>query len=151
MIEGVQIKQLHKHVDERGFLMELLRSDEEIFRKFGQCYVALNYPGVVRAWHWHQRQDDYFVVIKGMVKLALYDPREGSPTRGRVQELFLGEHNPILVRIPAGVMHGYKTIGSEPSLLLNFPTEPYNREDPDEGRLPWNTDLIPYNWEIQFR
>ena len=146
MIEGVEVKQLVKHVDERGFLMELLRSDEPIFRKFGQAYVALNYPGVVRAWHWHRKQDDHFVVVRGMAKVALYDAREGSPTRGQVDEFFLGEDHNVLLKIPMGVMHGYKTEGSEPSLLINFPTEPYNQQEPDEYRLPSDTPEIPYDW-----
>ena len=146
MIEGVEVKQLVKHVDERGFLMELLRSDEPIFRKVGQAFVALNYPGVVRAWHWHRKQDDHFVVVRGMAKVALYDAREGSPTRGQVDEFLLGEDNDVLLKIPVGVMHGYKTEGSEPSLLINFPTEPYNQQEPDEYRLPSDTPEIPYNW-----
>lgn len=151
MIDGVQVKRLSKHADERGFLMELLRSDDPIFTKFGQCYVSMNYPGVVRAWHWHQKQDDYFVVVKGMAKVALYDAREGSPTRGEVNEFYLGENNDILLMIPAGVMHGYKTVGTEPSLLVNFPTEVYDPGQPDEYRLPWNTEQIPYSWDIQFK
>ena len=146
MIEGVEVKQLVKRADERGFLMELLRSDEPIFRKFGQAYVALNYPGVVRAWHWHRKQDDHFVAVKGMVKVALYDGREGSATRGQVDEFFLGEDHNVLLKIPMGVMHGYKTEGSEPSLLINFPTEPYNQQEPDEYRLPSDTPEIPYDW-----
>ncbi|MDP2948508.1 MAG: dTDP-4-dehydrorhamnose 3,5-epimerase family protein [Chloroflexota bacterium] len=149
MIEGVEVKQLAKHVDERGYLMELLRSDDPIFRKFGQAYVALNFPGVVRAWHYHQKQDDHFVVVKGVVKVALYDARQGSPTQGQVDEFFLGEQNNILLKIPVGVMHGYKTVGTEPSLLLNFPTELYDQQQPDEYRLPWNTDQIPYDWDIK--
>ncbi len=149
MIEGVEVKQLAKHVDERGYLMEILRSDDPIFRKFGQVYVALNFPGVVRAWHYHQKQDDHFVVVKGVVKVALYDARRGSPTQDQVDEFFLGEQNNILLKIPVGVMHGYKTVGTEPSLLLNFPTESYDPQEPDEYRLPWNTDQIPYDWDIK--
>jgi dTDP-4-dehydrorhamnose 3,5-epimerase len=151
MIQGVESKQLAKRADERGFLMELLRSDDSIFTKFGQCYVSMNYPGVVRAWHWHEKQDDFFVVVKGMIKVGLCDMREGSPTRGQVNEFYLGENNNILLKIPVGVAHGYKTIGVEPSLLINFPSEVYNREEPDEYRLPWNTDQIPFNWEIEFK
>lgn len=151
MIEGVEIKQLTKHADERGYLMELLRSDDPIFSKFGQCYVSMNYPGVVRAWHYHQKQDDYFVVVKGMIRVGLYDMREGSPTRGEVNDFYLGENNSIVLKIPLGVAHGYKTVGAEPSLLVNFPTEMYNSEQPDEYRLPWNTDQIPFNWEIEFK
>ncbi len=149
MIEGVQIKQLNRHADERGYLMELLRSDDPIFTKFGQAYVSMNYPGVVRAWHYHQKQDDFFVVVKGMIKVGLYDAREGSPTRGEVNEVYLGENNGIVLKIPVGVMHGYKTVGTEPSLLINFPSEVYDPND--EYRLPWNTDQIPFNWDISFK
>jgi dTDP-4-dehydrorhamnose 3,5-epimerase len=149
VIEGVEIKQLTKHADERGSLMELLRCDDAIFRKFGQAYVSLNYPGVVRGWHYHKKQDDHIAVVKGMAKVALYDAREGSPTQGQVDEFFLGEQNNILLKIPMGVMHGYKTVGVEPSLLINFPTEPYDPQQPDEYRLPWDTDQIPYDWAIK--
>ena len=149
MIEGVEIKQLTKHADERGSLMELLRCDDAIFRKFGQAYVSLNYPGVVRGWHYHKKQDDHLAVVKGMAKVALYDAREGSPTQGQVDEFFLGEQNNILLKIPVGVMHGYKTVGAEPSLLINFPSEPYDPQEPDEYRLPWDTDQIPYDWAIK--
>jgi len=151
MIEGIQVKQLKRHADERGYLMEMLRIDFDEFQKFAQTYISMNYPGVIRAWHYHKKQDDLWAVIKGMVKAVLYDPREASPTRGEVQEVFLGEQNPILLRIPAGVIHGYKTIGVEPSLLLNVPTEPYDAAEPDEYRLPYDTDEIPYDWDIKMR
>ena len=151
MIQGVEVKRLTRHADERGYLMELLRSDDQIFSKFGQCYVSMNYPNVIRAWHWHQKQDDHFVVVKGMIRVGLYDMREGSPTRGEVNEFYLGENNNIVLKIPVGVAHGYKTVGMEPSLLVNFPSEVYNPEEPDEQRLPWNTDQIPFNWEIEFK
>ena len=151
MIQGVEVKRLTRHADERGYLMELLRSDDEIFNKFGQCYVSMNYPNVIRAWHWHQKQDDHFVVVKGMIRVGLYDMRESSPTRGEVNEFYLGENNNIVLKIPVGVAHGYKTVGVEPSLLVNFPSEVYNREEPDEQRLPWDTDQIPFNWEIEFK
>ena len=151
MIQGVEIKQLTRHADERGYLMELVRSDDAIFSKFGQCYVSMNYPGVVRAWHWHKKQDDFFVVVKGMIKVGLFDMREGSPTRGEAGEYYLGDNNNIVLKIPPGVAHGYKTVGTEPSLLVNFPSELYNREEPDEYRLSWDTDQIPFNWDIEFK
>ena len=151
MIQGVEIKQLARHADERGFLMELLRSDDPVFTKFGQCYVSMNYPGVIRAWHWHKKQDDFFIVVKGMIKVGLYDLREGSPTQGETAELYLGDNNSIMLKIPVGVVHGYKTVGTEPSLLINFPSEVYDPEEPDEYRLPWDTDQIPFDWDIQFK
>ncbi|MDH7482318.1 MAG: dTDP-4-dehydrorhamnose 3,5-epimerase family protein [Armatimonadota bacterium] len=151
MIYGVKIKKLQPHADERGCLTEILRSDEEIFEKFGQIYVSLNYPGVIRAWHYHKKQDDFWAVVKGMIKAVMYDSREDSPTKGEIQEVFMGEQNPVLLRIPVGVMHGYKTIGTESSLLINLPTMPYNAADPDEYRLPYNTPDIPYDWDIKMR
>ncbi len=151
MIQGVEVKQLARHADERGFLMEILRNDDPIFTKFGQCYVSMNYQGVVRAWHYHEKQDDFFVVVKGMIKVGLYDMREGSATRGEINEFYLGDNNNIVLKIPVGVAHGYKTVGVEPSLLVNFPSEVYNREEPDEHRLPWDTDQIPFDWEVTFK
>ena len=151
MIQGVEVKQLTRNADERGFLMEIMRKDDPIFTKFGQCYVSMNYPGVVRAWHYHEKQDDFFVVVKGMIKVGLYDMREGSPSRGEVSEYYLGDNNNIVLKIPVGVAHGYKTVGVEPSLLVNFPSEMYNREEPDEHRLPWDTDQIPFDWEVTFK
>jgi dTDP-4-dehydrorhamnose 3,5-epimerase len=85
-----------------------------------------------------------------MAKVVLYDGRPDSPTKGEINEFFLGEKNPIMVRIPVGVMHGYKTVGVEPSLLINFPTECYNRNAPDEYRVAWDSEEIPYNWDIKF-
>lgn len=151
MIDGVRIKKLDGHADERGCLTEILRSDDEVFERFGQIYVSLNYPGVIRAWHYHKKQSDLFAVVRGMAKVVLYDSREGSPTKGELNEFFLGEQNMILLGVPPGVVHGYKTIGAEPSLLLNIPTEPYNAAEPDEYRLPYNTEEIPYDWEIKMR
>ncbi len=149
MIDGVHIKNLRLIPDERGHLMEILRNDDGFFKKFGQVYVTTTYPGVVKAWHYHKLQDDNVCVIKGMLKLALFDDRKNSATRGQVNEFFLGVHNPILIHIPKHVYHGWKCIGGEEAYVVNCPSEPYNRKNPDEHRLPWNTDKIPYDWEIK--
>ncbi|MBI2909935.1 MAG: dTDP-4-dehydrorhamnose 3,5-epimerase family protein [Chloroflexi bacterium] len=148
-ISGIQIKQLIPHPDERGLLVELLREDDDVFSHFGQCYASLNYPGVVRAWHYHKLQDDLITAVKGMVKLVLYDGREDSPTKGAVEEFFIGEQNRVLVRIPTGVMHGYKTIGVETAIIVNFPTRAYNAAQPDEYRLPWDSEEVPYDWALK--
>jgi len=149
MIDGVEIKRLHPNCDERGFLMEILRADDEIFERFGMVYVSMNYPQVVRAWHYHKLQADIFCVVRGMAKVAIFDGREESPTKGEVNEFFIGENNPALVKIPVGVMHGYKTIGVEPCLLLNFPSVPHNKENPDEYRVDPHDNDIPYDWGIK--
>lgn len=147
MIDGVKIKKLKVIPDERGRLMEMLRADDEIFIKFGQIYMTAVYPSVVKGWHYHKKQVDNFVCIKGMIKLVLYDSRDGSPTKGEINEFFIGEHNPILIQIPAYVFHGFKGISEEESLVINCPTEPYNYEEPDEFRVDPHTKDIPYSWE----
>ena len=146
MIEGVKQKKLRCLPDERGRLMEILRSDDDLFQKFGQVYMTTAYPGVVKGWHYHKKQTDHFVCLSGMTKLVLYDNRNGSPTNGEVQEFFLGEHNHILVTIPPGVFHGFKCISERESLMLNVPTELYNYENPDEHRRDPNDPSIPYDW-----
>ena len=145
-IDGVKVKALRLVPDERGWLMEILRRDEEgLFAQFGQVYVSATYPGVVKAWHYHRNQTDNFACVAGMIKLVLVDTREGSPTRGVVNEFFLGVQNPQLVQIPAGVYHGWKCVSLEVSLVVNVPDQPYNRSDPDEQRLePHGT--LPYDW-----
>ncbi len=150
-IDGVWEKRLSVHPDERGRLMEILRADDDGFRKFGQVYMTTTYPGVVKAWHLHKVQDDNFCCVRGIVKLVLYDAREDSPTRGTVTEYFLGDHNPMLVRVPAGVHHGWKCISAEESIVVNAASEPYNHESPDEFRTPWDSSEIPYSWGIVFQ
>lgn len=147
MIQGVVTKKLKVIPDERGHLMEILRSDDELFTKFGQVYMTTAYPGVVKGWHYHKRQTDYFAVVKGMIKLVLYDNRDDSPTRGEINEFFLGEHNPLLVMIPHLVLHGFKCISEEEALCINVPTELYDYNQPDEFRVDPHKNDIPYNWE----
>lgn len=145
-IHDVVTRRLRIVPDERGWLMEILRADDpELFERFGQVYVSATYPGVVKAWHYHRRQVDNFACVAGMVKLVLVDTRDDSPTRGAVNEFFLGPQNPLLVQVPKMVYHGWKCIGSDSSLVINVPTEPYRHADPDEYRLePHGT--LPYDW-----
>ncbi len=147
MIDGVKVRKLRFIPDERGYLMEMLRSDWEEYEQFGQVYITAVYPGVVKGWHYHKIQTDHFICVHGMAKVVLYDGREGSPTHGEVNEFFMGQQNPMLLKIPPGVMHGFKGISQEMALIVNAPTELYNYEQPDEYRLPAHTDQIPYDWD----
>lgn len=146
MIEGVKTKKLRVIPDERGRLMEIFRSDDEFFKKFGQVYMTTVLPGVVKGWHYHKLQFDNITCLKGMIKLVLYDNREDSPTQGEINEFFIGEHNPMLIHIPPMVLHGLKGISLKEALVLNVPTEPYNYEEPDEFRLPPHAPDVPYDW-----
>lgn len=149
MIQGVKIKNLKPIPDERGHLMDLLRNDDEIFIKFGHVYITTTYPKVVKAWHFHKKQYDNFAVVKGMLKVVVYDSREGSPTKGEINEFFIGDHNPVLIQIPPGTYHGWKCIGTEEAIVVNISSEVYDYKNPDEYRLDPHTKDIPYNWEIK--
>src|SRR3989338_8374464 len=100
MIHGVEVKKLKIIPDDRGRLMEILRSDEPIFQKFGQVYMTTAFPGVIKAWHQHKLQDDYFTCIYGVMRLAIYDAREDSPTYKEINDFTVSIDNPILVKIP---------------------------------------------------
>jgi len=145
-MHGVRTKALRLIPDERGWIMEVLRQDDpELFVKFGQVYVSATYPGVVKAWHYHEKQIDNFACVAGMVKLVLVDTRADSPTNGAVNEFFIGSQNPTLVQVPNLVYHGWKCISTEMALVVNVPTEPYHYDQPDEYRLAAH-DALPYDW-----
>ncbi len=146
LIEGVTTRNLRLIPDERGRLMEILRADDKEFAKFGQVYVTTAYPGVVKAWHYHRLQDDNMTVLKGMAKIVLYDDREGSPTKGLVNEFFVGEHNRMLIHIPKLIWHGFKCISDGETMIVNIVTECYNYDNPDEYRKPPHGSDIPYDW-----
>ena len=147
MINGVKTKTLKVIPDDRGRVMEILRADDDFYEKFGQVYMTTTYPEVVKAWHMHKNQTDNVACIQGMIKLALYDSREDSPTYKEVNELFLGIHSPLLIQIPPGVFHGWMCISEEEAVIINIPTEVYHYESPDEQRLDPHQNDIPYDWK----
>ncbi|MEO0077271.1 MAG: dTDP-4-dehydrorhamnose 3,5-epimerase family protein [candidate division WOR-3 bacterium] len=149
MIQGVEVKKLRVIPDERGLVMEILRSDDSFFKKFGQCYLSVVNPGVIKAWHYHKIQTDHFCVVKGMAKVVLYDQREKSETYQEINEFFIGEQNPCLIVIPPLVVHGMKGIGIEPAYMINCPTELYNYQHPDEYRINPFDPSIPYDWGLK--
>jgi dTDP-4-dehydrorhamnose 3,5-epimerase len=149
MIDGVKTKNLRVIPDERGWLMEILRNDDDIYQEFGQVYITTAYPGVTKAWHMHKKQTDNFTCIHGMMKVALYDARKDSPTYGELNEFFVGDKNPMLISVPPYVYHGFKGVGTEIAYFISVPTLPYNYQEPDEFRLPPDTDEIPYDWLLE--
>ena len=145
MIEGVEIKELVTHIDERGFFREIARSTEEIAAEgWAQVSHSLMFPGVVKAWHVHPHQVDWWYVVSGDLKVALYDLREGSSTCGELQEVFLGDRYPArLLKIPAGVAHGCKAIGGQAHLVY-LTSSVYDVKE--EGRIPHDDPSIGYDW-----
>lgn len=146
MIHEANVKPLKVIPDERGRLMEMLRCDSDLFKGFGQVYMTTAYPGVVKAWHYHKKQWDHFVCVRGMMKVVLFDSREDSPTKGEVNEFFMGDHNPILLQIPPLVYHGFKCVSDHEAMVINTPTELYNYNEPDEFRVDPHSNDIPYDW-----
>lgn len=146
LIDGVAVRHAKVMPDERGRLGEIMRADDPWFEKFGQVYYTTTFPGVVKAWHYHAKQTDHFYVIKGLVKIALYDDRKDSTTYATVNELYLGEHRPGLLRIPPGVQHGWMCVGKNEAYILNVVSEMYNYSEPDEFRTHPHDNHIPYDW-----
>jgi dTDP-4-dehydrorhamnose 3,5-epimerase len=151
MIEGVITKKLVRHCDDRGFFMEILRDDDELLSRFGQASLSMSYPGVIKAFHYHERQDDLWFFPAGNAQVVLYDLRETSPTKGETNVFYMGETNPMLLVIPKGVAHGYRVLGPNPVIITYFTTESYDPKNPDEKRLEWNDPQINFNWTTAHR
>ncbi len=150
-IEGVKVKKLIRHVDDRGYFMEILRDDDNLLRKFGQASISMTYPGVIKAFHYHKLQDDLWFFPSGNAQVVLYDVREDSPTYKMTNVFYMGELNPILLLIPAGVAHGYRVLGNQPATIVYFTTHSYNRENPDEYRIPFDDKEIGFDWTTKNR
>jgi dTDP-4-dehydrorhamnose 3,5-epimerase len=149
MIAGVEVVPLRRIADERGSVMHMLRRDDPLFEQFGEIYFSSIWPGVIKAWHLHTRMTLNYAVIAGHIKFVLYDDREGSSTRGELQEIFLGEDNYLLVKVPPLVWNGFKGLGTERSIVANCATIPHDpeeihRRDPLDGG-------IPYDWSLKHR
>ena len=145
-IRGSSVRELSVYPDDRGRLFEILRNDDPAFIRFGQVYVTTAFPGIVKAWHRHQKQTDHFCLIQGRARFALYDPRPDSPTCGQVDEIECDGEHPRLIVIPNLVYHGFKNIGDIDVICMNCPTEVYDPSAPDEERVdPYNNE-IPFDW-----
>ncbi|MCE8427581.1 MAG: dTDP-4-dehydrorhamnose 3,5-epimerase family protein [Candidatus Methanoperedens sp.] len=134
LIEGVTVENFRVMCDERVWLIEILRYDDEIFSKFGQMYITTVYPGAVKAWNYHKKQTDHLTCIRGMMKVVLYDGMEGSRTYKLINEFFIGHHNSIVIKVLPMIYY-----------------ELYYYKNPDEHHLPPETREIDFDrglpWE----
>lgn len=147
VIEGVKIIPLRQIVDERGKIMHMLKATDPHFISFGEIYFSCAWPGTVKAWHIHTSMTVNNAVLSGRAKLVIYDLRKDSPTKGKLQEIFLGEDNYCLVQIPPGLANGYKAYGDKMVILANCASEPHRPEE--MIRMDPFTSEIPYNWTLQ--
>jgi dTDP-4-dehydrorhamnose 3,5-epimerase len=162
-IHDVRVKSLRKWADQRGYFIEQLKrgdldDDGSLFipdQPFAQMSRSLAYarggnpPELIKAFHWHHRQWDYWDVIQGNARVVLVDLRHDSPTRGTVQTVVIGENSPKMVAIPPLVGHGYQVLDLRDVILNYYVTEPYNPQEPDEGRIAWNDPRIGFDWSIE--
>lgn len=153
LIDGVKLAQLSLFPDDRGYFMEVQRFGQGLAAHFpsatSQVSAALNYPGAIKAFHYHLHQTDCWTPVKGLFQVALADLRVGSPTFGLRNTLYVGQLRAWQILIPPGVAHGYKIIGHEDSLLVYMTDRFYNPKD--EGRIPYNDPSIHYDWETQYK
>lgn len=147
MIDGVVIMPLRQIIDERGKIMHMLRSDAPHFRQFGEIYFSCVEPGAIKAWHIHKRMTLNYAVPHGKIKFVLYDDRPESPTRGELQEVFMGPDNYCLVTVPPMVWNGFKGLGSHQSIVANCATEAHSVDE--IARMNPFDPSIPYDWAIR--
>jgi dTDP-4-dehydrorhamnose 3,5-epimerase len=162
-IDGVLVKSLVLRCDQRGYFTEQLKrgdlsDDGRPFipdQPFAQMSRTLAYarggnpPELIKAFHWHAKQWDYWDVVTGDARIVLVDLREESPTAGVTQVIFAGEHAPKVVAIPPRVAHGYQVLSLRDVMLCYYVTEPYNPDDPDEGRIPFDDPRIAFDWSVE--
>ena len=147
MIQGVLITPLKQIPDERGKVMHMLRADDPHFERFGEIYFSMVNQGVVKGWHLHERMTINYAVPVGAIKLVLFDDRDGSATRGELQEIFLGEGNYALVTVPPKIWNGFKGIAAPYSVVANCATIPH---DPAEiTRMDPFSPKIKYDWGVR--
>lgn len=153
LIEGIKVQPFPLWPDDRGYFLEVARIGTGLTTEFPaestQISAALNYPGIIKAFHYHRFQTDFWVPTAGLLQVALVDLREGSATYGKKNTLYVGTLRPWQILIPPGVGHGYKVIGEQPSVLVYVTDRTYNPAD--EGRIAHDEPNIAYDWELQHK
>ena len=153
LIGGIEIKPFPVWPDDRGYFLEVARLGQGLITNFPaestQVPAALNYPGIIKAFHFHRFQTDYWVPAAGLLQVALVDLRTNSSTFGKKNTLYVGTLRPWQLLIPPGVAHGYKVIGEQPSVLIYVTNRTYDSKD--EGRIAYNDPAIAYDWELQHK
>lgn len=149
IIDGVFLIPLSVHLDDRGYVIELIRATDPFLKKFGQVYIAgTTSKGTIRAFHKHFKLWDYFFIATGSAKFAFYDDRKNSPTYKKMDTIILTQRNPSLIIVPPGIYHGWMAL-EDHTLLISTASDVYNRKKPDEARVPYNS--FGYDWSIKFK
>ena len=145
--EGVSFRDAITHVDDRGSVCELFDPRwgwSDVGLVF--AYVFTLRPGVVKGWGMHLEHEDRYFILHGDLEVVMYDDRPASPTAGLVAKVYLTQHQRRLMNIPRGVWHANRNVGSGDVMVINFPTKPYDHQNPDKYKLPLDTDRIPHSF-----
>lgn len=143
-IHDVIITPLKRFPDERGAVMHMLKSTDESFQGFGEVYCSMVYPGVIKGWHFHTRVTRNYIVLSGMIRLVLSDMRDSSPSRGAVQEIYMGEQHYVRVTIPPQIWSSFKGIGLLPAWVVDIVDQPH---DPAESlKMDIHDSSAPNCW-----
>jgi dTDP-4-dehydrorhamnose 3,5-epimerase len=146
MVNGVIITPLTTHADDRGYFREIGRKQGKKQEPWAQLSATMSYPGVIKAFHYHEQQDDLWYCAFGAIQAVLYDRRPTSPTYKQTQTVVMGDVAPVSLFIPRGVVHGYKVLGSVPALVIYATNQVYNPKD--ELRIAFDDPEIGFNWEV---
>ena len=147
LIHDIVVEPLRQIPDERGKVMHMLRSDSNLFEKFGEVYFSVVYPGAIKAWKLHREMTLNLAVPVGSIRLVLYDDRQESPSKGEIQEIITGEENYCLVKIPPMIWNGFQGLEAPSSLIVNCATLPHDAKEVE--RLKSSDTYIPYSWKME--
>jgi dTDP-4-dehydrorhamnose 3,5-epimerase len=149
MIDGVRVTPLRQILDERGKIMHMMRCDGDGFESFGEIYFSCVNPGAIKGWHIHKEMTLNYAVVHGNIKFVLYDDRDDSPTKGQLEEYFLGPDNYCLVTVPPMVWNGFKGYGADSAIVANCTTVPHTQGEID--RMDPFDQRIPYDWSLKHK
>ena len=147
LLDGVSKYEVPNIVTRNGITTEMFRPEWPVGPDHVRHMIHVQLrPDAISAWHMHEYQTDTFFVSRGSIKLVLFDDREESPTRGELNVFHLSRFRPIVLTVPPGVWHGLQNLENSESCFINYFDRPYSYEDPDEWRLPLDTEQIPYSF-----
>ncbi|MCL4819571.1 MAG: dTDP-4-dehydrorhamnose 3,5-epimerase family protein [Vicinamibacteria bacterium] len=151
-IDGVVVHEVLHVPRDHGVITEIFRPEwDPTGLPVVHVYQSRLFPGAIGAWSCHELTVDRLFVNQGLLKIVLFDGRASSPTSGRILELHAGDLRPSLVVVPPGVWHGLQNLGASDALVVNLPSRPYDYEQPDHYRLPYDSPEIPYRWQASDR
>lgn len=149
-IKGIEFKELKTFSDQRGYFREVIRvTDDPFFEAgFGQWSHSFMFDGVIKAWHFHHIQTDYFYVASGVVRVGLCDLRPDSSTYKQTMDFLMGDYQQATVlKIPPGIAHGVKAVQG-PVNLMYVMSHTYNPND--EIKIAYNTPDITFDWHQDY-